>query len=70
MIDLLNQGEEETDEEARVGIYEDANRAIMEWLPGVPYAHSEPALGFTANVKGFQPSPTTNECFCTVSIEE
>jgi peptide/nickel transport system substrate-binding protein len=42
----------------------------MEWLPGVPYAHSQPALAFTANIKGYQPSPTTNESFATVSIEE
>jgi peptide/nickel transport system substrate-binding protein len=70
VLDLLNQGEEETDEAAREGIYQDANRAIMEWLPGVPYAHSEPALAFAANVQGYIPSPTTNESFATVSIEE
>jgi peptide/nickel transport system substrate-binding protein len=70
VLDLLNQGEEETDEAAREGIYQDANRAIMDWLPGVPYAHSEPALAFAANVQGYIPSPTTNESFATVSIEE
>jgi peptide/nickel transport system substrate-binding protein len=70
VIDLLNQGEEETDEAARAEIYMNANRAIMEWLPGVPYAHSEPALGFAANVTGYIPSPTTNESFATVSITE
>ena len=41
----------------------------MTWLPGVPYAHSKPALAFTANVKGYEPSPTTNESFAPVSIE-
>jgi peptide/nickel transport system substrate-binding protein len=70
VIDLLNQGEEETDEAAREEIYMNANRAIMEWLPGVPYAHSEPALGFAANVTGYIPSPTTNESFATVSFTE
>jgi peptide/nickel transport system substrate-binding protein len=70
VMDLLNQAEEETEEDARIGIYEDANRAIMEWLPGVPYAHSEPALAFAANVQGYIPSPTTNESFATVTIEE
>ena len=70
VIDLLNQGEEETDEAARAEIYMNANRAIMEWLPGVPYAHSEPALGFAANVTGYIPSPTTNESFATVSFTE
>ena len=42
----------------------------MTQLPGVPYAHSEPALGFAANVKGYQTSPTSNESFATVSIEK
>jgi peptide/nickel transport system substrate-binding protein len=70
VMDLLNQGEEETDEAAREEIYMNANRAIMDWLPGVPYAHSEPALGFAANVTGYIPSPTTNESFATVSISE
>ena len=70
VIDLLNQGEENTDEAAREGIYQDANRAIMDWLPGVPYAHSEPALAFAANVQGYIPSPTTNESFATVTIEQ
>jgi len=70
VMDLLNQGEEETDEAAREEIYMNANRAIMDWLPGVPYAHSEPALGFAANVTGYIPSPTTNESFATVSFTE
>jgi peptide/nickel transport system substrate-binding protein len=70
VMDLLNQGEEETDEAARAEIYMNANRAIMDWLPGVPYAHSQPALGFAANVTGYIPSPTTNESFATVSISE
>jgi peptide/nickel transport system substrate-binding protein len=70
VIDLLNQAEEETDEATREQLYQDANRAIMEWLPGVPYAHSRPALAFTANVQGYQTSPTTNESFATVSISE
>jgi peptide/nickel transport system substrate-binding protein len=42
----------------------------MEFLPGVPYAHSKPALAFAANVSGYTPSPTTNESFASVTIEE
>jgi peptide/nickel transport system substrate-binding protein len=68
--DLLNQAERETDEAERERLYQEANREIMKWLPGVPYAHSRPALAFRADVKGYQPSPTTNESFATVSIEE
>jgi peptide/nickel transport system substrate-binding protein len=70
VIDLLNQAERETDEAKREELYQEANNAIMEWLPGVPYAHSRPALAFIANVKGYEPSPTTNESFATVTIEE
>jgi peptide/nickel transport system substrate-binding protein len=69
VMDLLNQAERETDEDKRKDLYQEANRKIMEWLPGVPYAHSSPALAFTANVKGYEPSPTTNESFATVSLE-
>jgi peptide/nickel transport system substrate-binding protein len=68
--DLLNQGEIETDEAERESIYQEANRKIMEQLPGVPYAHSSPALAFSANVNGYVASPTTNESFATVTIEE
>ena len=68
--ELLNQGEIETDEAERESIYQEANRKIMEQLPGVPYAHSEPALAFSAKVNGYVASPTTNESFATVTIEE
>jgi peptide/nickel transport system substrate-binding protein len=68
--DLLNQGEIEVDEAKRESIYQDANRQIMLDLPGVPYAHSEPALAFSATVQGYVASPTTNESFATVTIEE
>ena len=68
--DLLNKAEIETDEEERERLYQEANRAIMEQLPGVPYAHSSPALAFSAAVSGYEPSPTTNESFATVSLEE
>ena len=60
---LLNDAEIETDAAKREDLYKEANRKIMDCLPGVPYAHSKPALAFTANVKGYVPSPTTNESF-------
>jgi peptide/nickel transport system substrate-binding protein len=66
---LLDQAERETDEAKRKDLYQQANREIAKWIPGVPYAHSKPALAFAANVKGYIPSPTTNELFSTVSIE-
>src|SRR5215213_8149253 len=70
VMDLLDKAESETDIEARKGIYEDANRAIMDWLPGVPYAHSKPALAFKAGIEGYQPSPVSLESFATVTKSE
>jgi len=65
----LDDAETETDQEARVTKYEECNRLIMDFLPGVPYVHTEPALAFTANVSGYQPSPVSLEPFSLVSIE-
>ena len=65
---LLNEGEAETDEAKRQEIYENANRAIMEQLPGVLQRALEPALAFDADVKGYVASPTTNESFAPVTL--
>ena len=68
--DKLDEAETETDIEARTGLYQEANRLIMEWLPGVPYAHSQPALAFTAGIEGYEPSPVSLESFATVTKSE
>jgi peptide/nickel transport system substrate-binding protein len=65
----LDEAEVEPDVEKRRARYEEINRTIMEYLPGVPVAHSKSALAFTANVKGYVPSPTTNESFANVTIK-
>ena len=54
---LLNDAEIETDEAERETLYQEANRQIMTQLPGVPYAHSEPALAFSAKVNGYRGQP-------------
>ena len=70
IFDLLDRAEAEPDRAQREELYKEANRKIMEFLPGVPYAHSEPALAFRADVEGYQPSPTTNESFAPVTLGE
>ena len=70
VVGLLDEAEVETDLATRTELYQEANRKIMEWLPGVPYAHSQPALGFRAEVKGYQPSPVSLESFATVYFEK
>jgi peptide/nickel transport system substrate-binding protein len=70
VMDLLDKAESETDTDTRTGLYQDANRAIMDWLPGVPYAHSQPALAFKAGIEGYEPSPVSLESFATVTKSE
>ncbi len=69
VIDLLDKAEVETDAAKREDLYKQANRAIADWVPGVPYAHTKPALAFAANVKGYEPSPVSLESFASVTIE-
>jgi peptide/nickel transport system substrate-binding protein len=70
--DLLDQAESEPDQAQREQLYQQANRVIMENIPGVPYVHATAALAFDANVRGFVPSPVGvgGESFATVTAEE
>ena len=63
---LLNKAVIETKPAKRKALYQQANRMIMSFLPGVPYAHTKPALGFQRNVIGYKPSPVSLESFATV----
>ncbi|MDQ3380897.1 MAG: ABC transporter substrate-binding protein [Actinomycetota bacterium] len=66
--DLLNQAEEESDPAQREQLYQEANRKIMAFAAGVPYAHNKAALAFSSDVQGFIPSPVGvgGESFATV----
>ena len=41
---------------------------LMEFIPGVPYVHTSPALAFQKNVTGYVPSPVYIQLFSSVSI--
>ena len=64
----LDTARAEPDEAARTALYEAANEKIMDFLPGVPYAHTKPSLAFAEGVEGFVPSPVSIEDFSKVSI--
>jgi peptide/nickel transport system substrate-binding protein len=68
IFDVLNEAEQETDVDARTALYEEANRLIMDFLPGLPYVHTQPGLAFTANVSGYEPSPVSLEPFSLVTV--
>jgi peptide/nickel transport system substrate-binding protein len=65
---LLDRAEQETNQGRRVALYKQANRLIMQLLPGIPYAHSTPALGLQKRVQGYFASPIGTDDFNTVSI--
>jgi peptide/nickel transport system substrate-binding protein len=69
---LLDDAEAETDEAKRTELYQEANRKIMEFLPGVPYVHAKAALAFQSKISGYAPSPVGagGEAFATVTLEE
>jgi peptide/nickel transport system substrate-binding protein len=51
-------------------VYEEINKQVMEFLPGVPIAHPVPSLAFAPEVKGYQPSPVQDEVWNTVTVEK
>lgn len=63
IFDVLNRAEAETDENERIALYQEANRLIADFLPGLPYAHTQPALALAPGISGLTPSPVTNEIF-------
>ena len=66
---LLNKAEQEVNLEVRIKLYQQANEMIMrDILPGVPYAHSIPALGLQRSVSGYIASPIGTDLFAPVSI--
>jgi peptide/nickel transport system substrate-binding protein len=66
---LLNKALGETNYTKRVAEYQQANELIMKFLPGVPYAHTSPALAFKKGVTGYVPSPVDVQSFATVSVK-
>jgi peptide/nickel transport system substrate-binding protein len=68
LFDALTNARDLADPAARTKAYEEVNKQIMEFLPGVPYVHTQPALAFAKGVTGYVPSPVALESFATVSL--
>lgn len=66
IFNILAKAAGETNLKKRIALYKQANIMIMKFLPGVPYAHSRPALGFQKKVKGYTPSPVGTDPFAGV----
>lgn len=66
IFNILKKAQQEVNYKKRVALYHQANVMIMKFLPGVPYAHSKPALAFQKRVKGYVPNPTGTDFFLPV----
>jgi peptide/nickel transport system substrate-binding protein len=68
IFNILAKAERERSLAKRIALYKSANNLIMKYLPAVPYAHSQPALGFSKSVKGYVPSPVGTDPFLPVFV--
>jgi len=68
IFDALTAARDTADVAERTKLYEEANKMIMEFVPGVPYVHTEPSLAFAPGITGYTPSPVSLESFATVSL--
>jgi len=68
IFNILTKARDEPTLAKRVALYKQANKMLMDFLPGVPYVHTSPALAFDKNVKGYVPSPVDIQLFSGVSV--
>jgi len=68
IFDKLTAARQEPDKDKRIALYKEANKLIMDFLPGVPYVHTSPAVGLAKNVKGYKASPVGLDKFALVSL--
>jgi peptide/nickel transport system substrate-binding protein len=68
IFNILSKAEAQKSLAKRIALYKQANNMIMKYLPAVPYAHSQPALGFDKTVKGYVPSPVGTDPFDPVFV--
>ncbi|MDO3408403.1 ABC transporter substrate-binding protein [Saccharibacillus sp. CPCC 101409] len=66
--ELLVKAQQETDQDARAKLYEEAQVIIHDDAPWVPLVHSTPLLAGSAKVQGYVPSPTGSEPYADISI--
>ncbi len=68
IFNLLTKARDESSLNKRIALYKLAQNTLMNFLPGVPYVHTSPALAFQKNVNGYVPSPVDIQFFSSVSI--
>ncbi|MGP4112047.1 ABC transporter substrate-binding protein [Streptomyces sp. 4N509B] len=69
LFDLMAEASTEPDLETRVGLYQQINETVMDFLPGVPLSSSPPSIAFADNVNPPNVSPLTQENFAEASFK-
>jgi peptide/nickel transport system substrate-binding protein len=68
IFSILEKAAGEPNFARRVKLYKQANIMIMKYLPGMPYAHSRPAIGVQKRVNGYVPSPVGTDPFASITV--
>lgn len=68
--EVLVKAQQETDQDARAKLYEEAQVIVHDDAPWVPLVHSTPLLAASNNVQGYVPSPTGSEPYAEISITQ
>jgi peptide/nickel transport system substrate-binding protein len=70
IFDALDEARSLPTVEEQTPVYQDINRMIMDYLPGVPLAHPVPSLAFAPRVEGYEPSPVQDEVWNTITLTD
>ena len=69
LFDALKEARGIPTVEDQTPLYEQINKDVMDFLPGVPLAHPVPSLGFSEKVKGYEASPVQDEVWNMISLD-
>ena len=69
IFDALKEARALPTPEEQEPLYEDINRQVMDYLPGVPLAHPVPSLAFSPDVEGYQQSPVQDEVWNVITLK-
>ena len=68
LFKALSEARAMGDAAAQKAKYEEINKMIADFVPGVPLTHAPPSLAFAKGVQGYVPSPVQDEVWNVVTI--
>ncbi len=68
LFNALKEARGMSDAAAQKKKYEEINKMISDFVPGVPLTHAPPSLAFGKGVQGYVPSPVQDEVWNTITI--